>query len=307
MKNTINYYYNISINDFIKTDIDYYFFINNEEYHLVKYNRPIEDIDALFKLNNQMLNRKILVHQIILNKDKSAITIVNNIPYVLLKLCNYKNNQIYLNDINYIQHMTYNIEFDKSLLRCDWVKLWCEKIDYYEYQINQLGKEYPILCDSLSYFIGLGENAISYIVNNIKDDKKFLVVSHKRIRVNNGSFEFYNPLNFIIDNRVRDVSEYIKNTFFNNKFNSNELRTYLNYNNFNKDDYIYLFARLLFPTYYFDIYDEVINTKSDENMIIPILDKINDYEKFLVSMYRYIVYEKKVQIEPIEWLLKNHS
>ena len=300
----INLPMNASIDDLIKSNVDYYFYLNNNEYHLIKYNRPIEDIESLYKLNIQMINRRCMVHKIIINKDKSIITMINNEPYILLKICS-KNKYINLSDINYIQQMTYNIEYDKSLLRSDWVNLWCEKIDYYEYQINQLGKEYPILCDSLSYFIGLGENAISYLVNNIKENKKTLTVSHKRI--NDNSFDFYNPLNFIIDDRVRDVSEYIKKSFFNNTFNINELKSYLNYNNFNNEEYICFFSRLLFPTYYFDIYDEIINTKSDENKIIPILEKTTQYEEFLVYIYKYIIYEKKVQIEPIEWLLKSYS
>ena len=257
-----------------------------------------------------MINRKCLVHQIILNKDNSTLTIINNITYVLIKVSNYHNNNIYLKDINYIQNMTYNIQYDNLLLRDDWVKLWCDKVDYYEYQINQLGKEYPLLCDSLNYFIGLGENAISYIVNNVTNNvsnNRFLVVSHKRIKKENGSFDFYNPLNFVIDNRARDVAEYIKNTFFDNIFNIDELRMYLNYSNFTKDEYIHLYSRLLFPSYYFDIYDEIINTKSDENKIIKVINSIDKYQDFLSNIYKYIVYEKKVQIEPIEWVMTNYS
>ena len=306
MKNTIDYYYNIRIDELIKTKTDYYFFLNNYEYHLVKYNRPIEDIDALYKLNINMLKRNIFVHQIILNKDNSPITIINNTSYVLLKINNYRN-KVYLNDINYIQNYSLNIPYEKELLRDNWVKLWCDKIDYYEYQINQLGKEYPILCNSLSYYIGLGENAISYIVNNITSPNKILTVSHKRIKINEGSFELYNPLNLIIDNRIRDLSEYIKNSFFTNQFNFNELRTYLNYNNLSKDEYIYLYARLLFPTYYFDMYDEIINTNSNEDNILKIINKSAQYEEFLFNMYNFIIYEKKVQIEPIEWILKHYS
>ena len=305
MKNTIDYYYNIRIGSLIKSNNDYYFFINKEEYHFIKYNRPAEDAVSIYKLNIEMLKRNMLVHVIIPNKDNQVITVINNIPYILIKLCTYKNQIVNLTDINYMQNMTYNIEFDKSLLRDNWIKLWSEKIDYYEYQINQLGKEYPILCDSLSYFIGLGENAISYLVNNINDEKELLVVSHKRIKMNEGSFEFYNPLNFIVDNRVRDVSEYIKEAFFKDSFSSNELKSYLNNNNFSKNEYVYLLSRLLFPTYYFDMYDEIINNKINEAIIITILNKIQDYEKFLVSIYKYIVYEKKVHIEPVEWLLKN--
>lgn len=308
MKNTINYYYNISIEDFARTDKDYYFHLNNEEYHLIVFNRPYEDIEPIYKLNTQMKKMGCLVHEIIINKDKQMITIINEIPYVLLKLCRYKNERVFLNDIGYIQNMTFNIQFDKSLLRNDWVKLWSNKIDYYEYQISQLGKKYPILCDSLSYFIGLGENAISYIINNSKDNNNSMpIVSHKRIRIDDGSFEFYNPLNFVIDSRVRDVAEYIKNCFINDKLDFYEIKSYFNVSNFTSDEYMLLFARLLFPTFYFDMYDEIINNSLNEEKIIKIIEKVYQYENILFSIYKFIVYEKKVQLESIEWIIKRHS
>ena len=161
-----------------------------------------------------MLQNGCIVNQIILNKDSSPITIINNIPFVLLKINHITQNDNIINDIFYIQNHTYNINFDKILLRDDWIKLWTEKIDYYEYQISQLGKKYPILCNSLSYFIGIGENAISYLINNQSKSTKRLVVSHRRIDMSENISEFYNPLNFIIDCRSRDIAEYIKNIYF---------------------------------------------------------------------------------------------
>ncbi len=308
MKNTINYYYNISVKDFIKTSSDYYFHLNNEEYHLLIFNRPYEDVQAIYKLNLEMTKNGCLVHQIIINKDNEVITMINNIPYVLIKLCKYKNEEVFLNDINYIGHMTYNIAFDKSLLRTDWVRLWSEKIDYYEYQINQLGKKYPNLCNSLSYYIGLGENAISYIVNNSKIDSSISpVVSHKRIRKRNGSFEFYNPLNFVIDSRVRDIAEYIKDSFFTGKIDFYEIKSFFDVNKLTNNEYILLFSRLLYPTFYFDIYDDIINNDLDEEKIEPIINKCDEYEQFLYNMYKYIVYDRKVELEQIEWLIKRHS
>ena len=307
MKNTLNYYYNLRIDKLIKNSNNYYFYINDSEYHLIKWERPMEDANLIFKLNVKLLSRGVMVHQMILNKDKQVITLINNEAYILLKILKYKSDMVSLNDIDYIWKHTYNIDYDKSLYRDNWVKLWCDKMDYYEYQINQLGKEYPILCNSLSYYIGLGENAISYLVNNLKNDNKMVVVAHKRIKIDNGSFEFYNPMNFIIDNRMRDLSEYIKNSFFNNKFNYDEIESFLDHNNINDDEYICLFSRLLFPTYYFDAYDDIINKKDNEEKILPILDRVNDYEVFLFNIYNYIVYKKKVHLEPLEWLFKNYS
>lgn len=308
MKNTINYYYNIVIDDFIKSEKDYYFHLNNEEYHLIIFDRPYDDIEPIYKLNLEMKKRGSIVHEIILNKDKQIVTLINDVPYVLIKLCKYKNDRVFLNDINYMQNMTRNIQADKSLFRTDWVKMWSQKIDYYEYQISQLGKKYPILCDSLSYFIGLGENAISYIINNQSiDNTSYPVVSHKRIRVSDGSFEFYNPLNLVIDSRVRDISEYIKNCFISEKLDLYEIKSFFQISNFSKNEYMLLFSRLLFPTFYFDIYDEIINNNYSEEKIIDIIEKTYGYEELLFNIYKFIVYEKKVSLEPIEWLIKRHS
>lgn len=307
MKNTINYYYNILLEDFVRNDNGYYFYLNNEEYHLVVFDRPYEDIEPIYKLNLEMKKNNCLVHDIILNKDKKAITIINNTPYVLLKLCKYKNEKVFLNDLNYIQHMTYNIEYNKSLLRTDWVRMWSQKIDYYEYQISQFSKKYPILCDSLSYFIGLGENAISYIVNNSEEENISPVVSHKRIKRNNGSFEFYNPLNFVIDSRVRDIAEYIKDSYMINELDFYEIKSFLDINKLSNNEYKLLFARLLFPTFYFDIYDDIINNNMSEEKILSIIERTCEYEEILVNIYKYIVNDKKINLQQVEWLIKRHS
>ncbi len=303
MKNTINFYYNILVDEFIKKDDNYYFYYNGDEFYLIFYNRPYEDINAIYKLNMEMKKRGCIVHELILNKDKSAITMINEKPYVLIKLCRYKNDKVFLNDINYMQNMTINIQADKTLLRNDWIKLWSEKIDYYEYQISEVGKKYPILCDSLSYFIGLGENAICYLINNLDvKDNVSLVVSHKRIFQEKGSINFYNPLNFVVDNRVRDVAEYIKQTFYNDNFSLYDVKSYLSIGNLNKAEYVLFIGRLLFPTCYFDMYDEIINSGKNEETIFKIIDKIDEYEELIYNIYKFIVYEKKVQLEPIEWL-----
>lgn len=306
MKNTINFYYNFFLDELVKKENTYYFYYNGDEYYLIPLNRPSEDVISIYKLNIEIKKRGCLVHEIILNKDKNAITIMNGISYILIKICKYKNDKVFLNDINYIQNMTINIESDKNLFRNDWIKLWSDKIDYYEYQISQVGKKYPILCDSLSYFIGMGENAISYLVNNLDLKSNInLVVSHKRILQNEGSLSFYNPLNFVIDNRVRDVAEFIKESFYNDNLNMNDIKSYFNISNFDKNEYILLISRLLFPTFYFDKYDDIINTGKNEEIIIDVIDKVDEYESLINNIYKFILYEKKVRLEPIEWIQNN--
>ena len=200
---------------------------------------------------------------------------------------------------------TYDIKIDKKLLRNNWVNLWSEKIDYYEYQISELSRKYKILHNTIDYYIGLGENAISYLVNNQEKNKQErFILSHKRIKTNYNSFEFYNPLSYIIDSRVRDTTEYIKDAFFNDMIGINEVKNIIIYNNYNYDEYVLFIARLLFPSYYFDIYDEIINNDLDENNIIKIVNKTKDYEIFLSQIISYIL-SNNIMIEQIDWLKKD--
>lgn len=302
MKNIINYYYNLNLLDIYDVGDKYFFNINNKNYIFLIFDRPIEDAPLIYNLYYLLKERNIFVNDIITNKDNQIITIVNNVPYILIR-DNTQSKNITINDILYIQNNTVNIINNKKLFRNDWVRMWEEKIDYYESQMGEVSRKYPILSDTIDYYIGLGENAIEYLVdNNYKVDN--LCLSHKRININKGSFDFYNPSNFIIDSRVRDFSEYIKNLFFMDKINFEIFRNYLDYINFTKNEYVLFIARLLFPTFYFDQYDNIINYGKDENVIKNIISKTPSYINFIRNIMIYIVYNKRVNIPMIEWIIK---
>jgi len=65
-----------------------------------------------------------------------------------------------------------------------------------------------------------------------------------------------------------------------------------------------LYARLIYPTYYFDIYEDIMSGKKDEDDLIPIIDKVDDYEMFLKNAYYEI--SKYAPIDRIEWLLQKN-
>ena len=60
-----------------------------------------------------------------------------------------------------------------------------------------------------------------------------------------------------------------------------DLQTYLRSVILTPYSYNMLFARLLYPSYYFDNYERVINFKENEEAMIKIISKVDDYEKFL--------------------------
>ena len=290
MKNTIKYYYNLNINNIQKKDKNYYFNINNNNYLLLKCDN-IEELDDIYKLDSYLI-QILPVHKIILNINNEIITKINDNNYLLLQL--YIDNKVDLNKIIELNNINIPDYFSK-LRRDNWSLLWTNKIDYLEYQLSQIGRKYPIIRDSFNYYIGLAENAI-ILVNNTDKRNIVLGLSHRRISSN--FFDLYNPLNIVIDIRIRDVCEYFKYCFFDNIDISRELELFLNYNNLDINEGKLFLARMLFPTYYFDLYEKVINNEIDESEIKKIIVKADSYEKILKQIYYHF---KNNQLN-IEWL-----
>ena len=291
MKNTINYYYNLNINTIHQKDKNYYFKVDNKNYLLLKCTN-IEELDDIYRLS-MYLSQILPVHRIVLNVNNEVITKINDSNYLLLELFS-NNNKINLNNIIELSNIRIPFSVDK-LRRNDWYNLWIKKIDYFEYQLSQIGKKYPLIRESFNYYIGLAENAI-ILVNNIDFNNIPLGLSHRRIT--NMSFNLYNPLNIVIDARIRDVCEYFKFCFFNNIDISMELELFLSYNSFDINEAKLFLARMFFPTYYFDLYEKIIDNEIDESEIKKVIIKADNYEKILKQVYYHF---KNNQIN-IEWL-----
>lgn len=308
MNNYINYYYNLYPEQIHQQNKFFYFHLNNEKYYFIIYDRPIDEISALYALNIEMLRRGSPVHEIILNKDRQPLTFINDMPYILLRVYVDENKKIDLNDIYLMNLNNENIIYNKILERTNWVDLWSYKIDYFEYQISQVGKKHPLLCECLSYYIGLGENAISYIKNTTLELQptiyETLTVCHKRIKNYYTLFDLYNPLSLIIDYKIRDLAEYIKESFFAGKDIWEEIVLYFKDNTLSVYSLRLLYGRLLFPSYFFDIYEEIVDGYIKDEEIVHIISKVNEYEQFLDAFYKYI--SANNNIPPISWLNKKN-
>lgn len=290
MKNLIKYYYNLLIYDYKKKDNKFIFSIGNIEYEFVLFKG---NLDMLLQIYTLLISNNIYCHEIVANKDNSVITIYENNMYLLLKKNINIDKNIELNDI---------IKYDRFIKINDnlnWKKLWQEKIDYYEYQINQLGIKYKVLTESFSYYIGLCENAIN-LLNYIQTDKIKMHITHRRIENDEKIDGFCNPINIIIDNITRDIAEYIKINIINEKIEHNIVLNYLYYLNLDQNEYILLFARLLYPSYYFDEYDKIIQEIIPEDRINFLIKKNNYYEMFLKKVYELI--KIKCKFPQIEWM-----
>ena len=302
MKNIINYFYNLNITELTNKDNIYSFYDNDELYHFYIYTNNIKNID-LTKDIDDSLKKDTLIHEIIINKDNSIITYYNNIPYILCKINININKPITLGEINYLSSKV--ISTNSKITYHSWQDLWSIKMDYLEKVINENGKKYPIIVDSFNYFIGMAENAISYYNNlsNKEVDNNSLVISHRIININDTVYAIYDPVNIIIDHKARDIAEYIKYSFFSNNSNIfKELNIYFKYNYYTKDDVVLLLARVLYPSFYFNMYEDIMINSKEEKIITNITSKLDKYELYLARVFKY--FNNFYNLPVPEWLNK---
>ena len=306
MKETIMYYYNIDVDVLEENDGKYHFKYKNRDYFFVFYNRNLEELDDIITCVFNMKEKGILVNDIIMNINGSFLTSINGFNYILMSVVNPKEEFDIFDIVNIASKLHLNNKTSK-LYRNNWGTLWMQKIDYFEYQIRELALNKPVVKDSFSYYIGLAENAISY-VNNINarfpNVSSAVVLAHRRVFYPNYKLNFFNPLSFIFDLEVRDVAEYLKAMFFaiDTEYEVLEdLKSYLSIRSLSVYDASMLYARLLYPSYYFDIYEEVMNKERDEEDLVSVIKKADLYEDFLKKAYLEII--KYAMIEKIDWLI----
>lgn len=295
MKNAINYYYNLYPDNIHQTEKGYYFFINKTRYFLTKYLGDPKEIQKIYNMHLHLLNQNFYVHPIVLNAQNQIITTINNEPYILM-ITIYYENKINLNDIIYFLN-TMASSSEKTVP--NWGELWSQKNDYLEYQISMLGQNHPILRESFSYYIGMGETAIQ-LVNSLEKVNIPLVYAHKRLKITDQQYDLYNPLNITVDFAVRDIAEYLKSRFFSGENIEQELTYYLNNAKLSMQEYLLFLARLIYPTYYFDLYEEIITGRKSDEEIKKIITKVDDFENIIKRIYHY--YKTFLPISKIDWL-----
>ena len=297
MKNMISYYYNINPTSIHHNANTYKFVINDDRYIFIKTDLPLERIDGCYRISILLRKHNIYSHMIVLNIENTPFTIINNNCYVLLKVM-IDDYLLILEDIINFNDRCKKLKMNKKI---EWYDLWTKKIDYIEYQINQFGKKYPLVRESIDYFIGLSEMAIS-LLNYIDFSKVNISVQHKRISNGYTSDDYYNPLNFVIDSITRDSAEYFKANMFINRNIFDDIKYYIDYSDMNEEDLKLFFVRMLFPTYYFDMYEKVLNGTFDEKRIMKIISNIDQYQDILVDIYYYI--KQYVELPNIDWYQK---
>lgn len=299
MNNFIEYFYGIKTEKVIYNNKYYSFMYSGYVYRLYIYDED-NNIKYLYEINKKLIGNT-LMSEIIVNRNNEIISSYNGISYILLKIFVNINKSISLEEISFVSK---SLSTEKN--NVNWGYLWSNKIDYLEDLINENGKKYPLIVDSFNYFVGMAENAISYFNSvNLDNNYKF-VVSHKIIRFNDTVEVLYNPLNITFDYRVRDVAEYIKNSFFNKNYNIfNELLVYLHNNYLSLMEVKLLVSRLFYPSFYFDMYEDILIENQEEKIILSVISKLDEYEDYLANVISF--FKLYYDIDEIEWIKKRRT
>lgn len=291
MENILNYYYNLVIKK-IEEKGDSYFIYTDDGLYLL--NKLIVEVTELENIINYLNNTKEPYHLLVLNKDKELYTTIEEEKYVLFKVrcdLNLEINPLIFS--SYVLKGSYN-----------WADVWSKRIDYYETQLNEVVSDVNVFY-AMNYYIGLTENAISFYNNLIEmygTNDLIYSISHRRIGSPIKAISYYNPSNMLIDLNVRDIAEYIKMSFFEDVLTDSEILSIVNNLNFNNVMANMFLVRLLYPSYFFNLYDEYIESKEINKKIFLYMKKSHEYESLVTKIYSRL--SVKNDIKAYMWIFK---
>ena len=289
MRNVLWYYYQIRCDDIEENNGE--FLISNKDGEFLFKELKIP-LDVFKQVTETIYYRKIPSYTVFLNKDGEILTDFNQRKYILLKKERLLTN-------NFIDLTFIEVKRDTNNIG----DIWSKKIDYYMIQLKEFGNNKEILINSFNYYVGMAENAIG-IANRINENNNefIYVIQHTRLKYPLSVAEYYDPSNMVIDLRIRDLSEYIKAKFFKDSISIEEVNLSIKKYDLTEFEMNMLYARLFYPTYYFDLFEDMVIDEEDEQRIFQILEKRQEYENLLASFYNF--YKNIYNIFEVEWIKK---
>ena len=262
--------YLVKINKILFKD-EYTFYSDKDNLYLFC---EVHDKNVFYKLYYYFING--FFYKIILNKDGKILSNFNGKSYVLLKYIEFDYDFKALISNN-------NLNFYDNNYKLNWRNVWINRAKYIEKSYKSIINKYNIVDESIDYFYGLLEASI-YLLRDYDNYNSNLYLEHIKFNY----LEFYNPCNIKLDIKERDFSNYLKYLFFTNKYKNCNIKSFIisNLNNYN---FNIVLARLIYPDYYFDLYDNLLEGNNIINKLEYIILLVNDYEYYISCIYRILL------------------
>jgi len=267
-------------------------------------------MDYYFELSYQIREYKYFF-TVVPNRQNSLITMIDNKAYVLLKLTNIPDDKISFYDIKIDRYVTL-IDKLNMINHYPWEKFWEAKIDYWENWFDSKKEQYKKIYPMFQFFIGVSENALMYVKQLARTEQKEecdrLVFQHDRLTTNKTIYDYYNPLNLIIDHSSRDIGEYLKDNYISSNGDNclEMIIDFLNTHKLSKYWIKMLYSRILFPSFFFDYIEKIFiadDSTGYQQIVINDLEIKKDRFIKLIKEISNILGEK-YQIEVIPWIIK---
>lgn len=299
MRNLINYYYQLEPIDIHQSNAYYTFMVKNEKYRLQEI--PNISVEQVHHFMMELWQRGVYTHQIVTTVTNEYFVHFDQKEYVLLKYYVDEKEEVSFSLLEEFQRQLLYLPPIEASKSRKWSDLWSEKIDYFEYQMSQFGVKYPIIRESFAYYVGLAEVGIS-LFNTYFDAEEKTIVSHRRIKWNSTLYDLYDPFNLIEDSKVRDSAEYFKSLYMKNGNVLEEIILYLRNPYLSNYDRMLFFIRMLFPSFYFDAYEEIMDNQKSDEPLKEIIEKSKDYDHLLKGIYNEL--SNYMTVPYISWLKK---
>lgn len=277
--NLISFLYDIKVETIRKHNDDYIFYYNKHFYIFTKCYEKEEKIRYIY---NYAHNNSNLYHTIIKNRHNKYVSNYNNEYYILMMINFNLNRKLLFEDVNNSTktHISY---IGKT--NFNWTKLWKQKIDQVDFFVNNGNINFDILTLSIiNYYLMLSELAIIFYNYINTDDFIPLSLCHNRIMKNTDLYSYFSITNLLLDHKTRDMGEYIKNYVYSNR--TINIDDFITINQLSSNEKYMLVSRIIFPSYFFDIFDDfVLNNRNFNNFYknFIYMDSYNDNLKKIIK------------------------
>lgn len=271
MKEFIEYNYDLRCDDLAILNNLLYFKHLDKFYIISNFNRDEVEFE---KVLNYIISNNLKSLKVVMNKNGSYISEFNGKKYVVMESdCE---NEIIdfpicigglINENNY------------------WNEIWENRVVQLEKHKSELSLNKDIFY-ILNYYIGLIEICI-YNYNLLirkYGQKNGLSIQHNRIEFPIYSFSYYNPVNYLFDFEFRDFAEYLKMRFFYSDFSTDEAISVIDNYNFDNFSINMFFVRLIYPTYFLELYDMQNKNNVYSDLFYDLLKKSSQYENFILKL-----------------------
>ena len=271
MKEFIEYNYDLRCDDLAILNNLLYFKHLDKFYIISNFNRDEVEFE---KVLNYLISNNLKSLKVVMNKKGSYISEFNGKKYVVMESdCE---NEIIdfpicigglINENNY------------------WNEIWENRVVQLEKHKSELSLNKDIFY-ILNYYIGLIEICI-YNYNLLirkYGQKNGLSIQHNRIEFPIYSCSYYNPVNYLFDFEFRDFAEYLKMRFFYSDFSTDEAISVIDNYNFDNFSINMFFVRLIYPTYFLELYDMQNKNNVYSDLFYDLLKKSSQYENFILKL-----------------------